>query len=296
MNALLVQLLGGIAPGVVTELDLDAQVLQATLPVPLADLQGIDQFTQLERLSAVGHALQTTTEVGGLPLLHTLNLSHNSINNVGGLCDMPALRSLDLSYNEIVSVAGLAGLTQLTALHLGHNQLRDLEGLFALTKLRSLALSGNTQLTSVDALKEMAVLETLYLKKCPIQDFGPLVGLGGLQALYISINDVQQLAPLAALPALHTLHISGRGLQTLTGLPDLLQVRHLTMSNCPLLNDASALAALPQLTSLNLAYNALSDIDFVQGLPRLQTLDVRGNPVAQYVDTSKWAHIAELHY
>ncbi|XP_058532453.1 platelet glycoprotein Ib alpha chain [Ochotona princeps] len=106
-----------------------------------------------------------------LPLLHTLDLSHNKLKTLPALGRvLPALASLDVSFNLLASLASdaLDGLSQLQELYLQGNKLKalPLSLLAPTTQLRKLNLAENklNDLPSglLDGLTE---LDTLYLQK-----------------------------------------------------------------------------------------------------------------------------------
>ena len=75
--------------------------------------------------------------------LTTLDASHRTIVQLGGLEYATNLDRLDLGTNQIASLTPLAGLTKLTYLDLGANQITDITPVANLTKLTSLQLPIN---------------------------------------------------------------------------------------------------------------------------------------------------------
>ncbi|NWW53640.1 TPBG protein, partial [Pedionomus torquatus] len=158
-----------------------------------------------------------------LPLLSTLNLSHNHLRTVeaGALASLPALRRLDLSDNPLVSISPLAfgeGISPLEELVL-RGSLRDQGGFLSLAallqsgtlrNLSRLELADNGLLllpagifASLPALRQLDLSNNslVGLRNVSFQ------GLGQLQSLDLSGNSLgvlrnATLAQFRSLPAL----------------------------------------------------------------------------------------------
>ncbi|XP_012634864.2 platelet glycoprotein Ib alpha chain [Microcebus murinus] len=132
-----------------------------------ASLVSFPRLTQLHLRQCELAKLQTDEK---LPLLETLDISHNKLQSLPRLGPaLPALRSLDVSFNQLTSLSpgALDGLSQLHELYLRDNKLKTLPpGLLAPTphlKKLNLANNGLEELPSglLDGLED---LDTLYLQ------------------------------------------------------------------------------------------------------------------------------------
>ncbi|KAK2146173.1 hypothetical protein LSH36_626g00010 [Paralvinella palmiformis] len=99
-----------------------------------------------------------------LESIHTLNLSHMELTDLGCLGECSGLERLDLSFNDITKLYALAGLMNVTDLNLSANRITSLDGLQSVDNLKSLNLSGNL-IGRLETLKCLSSLEKLsYLR------------------------------------------------------------------------------------------------------------------------------------
>ncbi|MBZ3885569.1 Platelet glycoprotein Ib alpha chain [Sciurus carolinensis] len=127
-------------------------------------------FTRLNQLYLNKNQLTSVQTDGTLPLLETLDISHNKLKSLPSLGQaLPALTTLDVSFNQLASLSpgALNGLSQLHELYLQHNKLKTLPpGLLEPTaQLRKLNLANN-KLGELPPglLNGLEELDTLYLQ------------------------------------------------------------------------------------------------------------------------------------
>uniref|UniRef100_A0A8D2CTZ6 Glycoprotein Ib platelet subunit alpha n=1 Tax=Sciurus vulgaris TaxID=55149 RepID=A0A8D2CTZ6_SCIVU len=127
-------------------------------------------FTRLTQLYLNKNQLTSVQTDGTLPLLETLDISHNKLKSLPSLGQaLPALTTLDVSFNQLASLSpgALNGLSQLHELYLQHNKLKTLPpGLLEPTaQLRKLNLANN-KLGELPPglLNGLEELDTLYLQ------------------------------------------------------------------------------------------------------------------------------------
>uniref|UniRef100_A0A8C9DRF6 Uncharacterized protein n=1 Tax=Prolemur simus TaxID=1328070 RepID=A0A8C9DRF6_PROSS len=132
-----------------------------------ASVVSFPRLTQLYLRQCELAKLQTDEK---LPLLETLDISHNELQSLPRLGPaLPALRSLDVSFNQLTSLSpgALDGLSQLHELYLRDNKLKTLPpGLLEPTpqlKKLNLANNGLKELPS-GLLFGLEDLDTLYLQ------------------------------------------------------------------------------------------------------------------------------------
>eukprot|EP00756_Hemistasia_phaeocysticola_P023610 Hpha_TRINITY_DN15903_c2_g1::TRINITY_DN15903_c2_g1_i1::g.73534::m.73534 len=131
-----------------------------------------------------------------------------------------------------------------------------------LKKLHTLDLSGNA-VSRVKGLNDMPLLQSLILRDNQLTSFdGCAEGCEELRVLDLSSNKIGELEGLSEIP-IRKLLASGnciRNIPGTKGLPASLTELELFRNN---IQDISALAELPQLTSVNLGRNAVVDANFL---------------------------------
>ena len=252
----------------VTELSLNDNNLQGTIPVELGQLSNLESLS----LSANQLTDEIPPELGQLTNLASLNLSTNQIsgNIPRELGQLTNLDSLILAYNKLTGEipTELAQLSNLEGLDLSKNQLTGNipSELGSLTSLRTLDLSGNPLDGEIPAeLGQLANLESLILWPNNLTGEIPteLGKLTNLRRLWLVNNFLTGNIPpeLGQLTNLTSLEL---GSNQLTGNipPELGQLTNLTSlelgSNQLTGNIPPELGQLTNLRNLSLSTNQLS--------------------------------------
>ncbi|XP_008854140.1 platelet glycoprotein Ib alpha chain [Nannospalax galili] len=154
-----------------TDLPVDTGILHLSknylVTFSTASLVRFPRLTQLYLDECELTSLQTPEP---LPLLETLDLSHNKLKSLPSLGRaLPALTTLDISFNQLTSLApgALEGLSQLHELYLQNNNLMMLPPrlLMPTPRLRKLNLASNKLGELPPGLLEgLDELDTLYLQ------------------------------------------------------------------------------------------------------------------------------------
>jgi Leucine-rich repeat (LRR) protein len=274
-------------------------------------IERLQQLQQLEELNLDTAEFITDAAMSYLRAnarLRKLVLRGTDITDVGlpYIATLTALKSLDLSHTMLgdVGIESLPALTELEELKLGADRISGINFNFLklLPKLKKLSFNGIQRRNGgacwtplitdldLDPISLLSGLEELNL--------GVGVGLGRAgkpsgerncrSAGGIKITDLG-LTKLARLKNLRFLDVSGAqltpaGLKILESLP---RLERLSLWNCTALDDsaASALAAIPSLTSLDLSYTSAGDatLQKLAALPHLKTLyltDTKVTPAA----------------
>jgi Leucine-rich repeat (LRR) protein len=274
-------------------------------------IERLQQLQQLEELTLDTAEFITDAAISYLRAnarLRKLVLRGTDITDVGlpYIAQLTALRSLDLSHTMLgdVGIESLPALTELEELKLGADRISGINFNFLklLPKLKKLSFNGIQRRNGgacwtplitdldLDPISLLSSLEELNL--------GVGVGLGKAgkpsgerncrSAGGIKITDLG-LTKLARLKNLRFLDVSGAqltpsGLKVLESLP---RLERLSLWNCTALDDsaASALAAIPSLTNLDLSYTSAGDatLQKLAALPHLKTLyltDTKVTPAA----------------
>ena len=118
---------------------------------------------------AIGHLdlgeneLSSITELTPFTRLLSLDIAHNSVDELPATALSPSLHHLNAAYNRLESAAGVANLTQLIELNLSYNLLTSCAPFEKLTQLQVLLLGGN-RISSLVGLEGLAVLELLDVR------------------------------------------------------------------------------------------------------------------------------------
>ncbi|EEP79808.1 predicted protein [Uncinocarpus reesii 1704] len=204
--------------------------------------------------------------------LANLDLSGNKITNVEGIDSLTALEALDLRYNELKTFTALERLQHLQSLKLSHNHLQSLDVSIS-PALRLLYVDCN-HLSTIVGLEACQCLDTLSMREqnSSSEDYGdrlypPMVDLdlsinASLRKVFLSCNSLSPdlLAPPCTVPTLQLLDLASCGLES---LPQ-------TFGK-----------TFPNLNSLNLNFNALSDVGSLDGIFRLSRLFLVGNRISR---------------
>ena len=247
----------------------------------IADLSGLEFFTNLTSLNLIGNSISDISPLAGLTQLMDLNLVGAPISDISPLAGLTRLIDLDLSETHVISdIAPLAGLTQLIFLNLNDNRINDISPLAGLTRLTSLSLVENSFFRDIDIvpLAGLTQLTFLNLSFNSIGDLGPLAGLTQLIDLDLAGANISDLSPLAGLTQLTFLDLSRNSISDLTPLAGLIQLNRLILVN-NLISDISPLVANTGLGAgdlITLSFNPLDTGDCAN----IQTLIDRGTSVS----------------
>ncbi|OWZ22073.1 hypothetical protein PHMEG_0003293 [Phytophthora megakarya] len=196
-------------------------------------------FTSLD---IIGKELATLEPIKNYTHLQFVNVSKNEIVDASPLFGLHYLVCVDLSDNSLTTQPTLPQ-QYLQLLDVSNNQIATLQGIES-NSLTVLKINGNT-LTSLIGLQSLPSLTTL-------------------EASRNAIEDISSLASDTA-PQLKTLHLDDNKVTTLNGIESL-----------------SALTTLSiQQNYASISIEALESVQQLEQLPQLTTLDLTGNPVTQ---------------
>ena len=236
------------------------------------------------------------TDVGLTQAVRAVLLPADDITTTLYQADLLRLTVLKASDKGIKSLSGLEYATNLDTLVLDNNSITDVTPLARLTNLEYLNLNNNG-ITSLTPLAGLTNLEHLKLvrqhnKSMPkgsqgLRDVTHLAGLTNLKRLHLYANSITDISSLAGLTKLTHFGIGGsdggvvsnnlsQGLVA-NNWPDLVWLK----VNSIALTDISFLEGLPKLEWLNISGNRrLRDLKPLVCLPKLKTLHVRNMPAA----------------
>ena len=238
---------------VLDELELLQQLDLNGIRLSEDDLNRVAARTGLTHLSLASCSLSGIQPLASLNNLVYLDLSANTLRNIGVLAGMPGLQQLNLANNVVNDLAPLSGLGKLESLDISYNAVASLTPLKSLENLKTL-LASNNQIGSVSELNGLTALEILNLSHNNITDISPLRSLSALNELNASNNALVSMDGLQMLSHLRILNLSYNQITELPAFQKTCELVNIDMSHNLLLN-VEALADLPWLNTVNVDYN-----------------------------------------
>ena len=229
-----------------TELNLEAK--------GIANMTGVQYFTQLTRLDLFNNNL-TTINVSALTKLKYLNLGYNKLTSIN-VDNNTALEQLYLQNNLLTSVT-IEFLSELRTLWVQKNPnltnlecaCNDLDNLdiYNCTALQNLSCFNNPHLSTIHNLESCTALTHLDCEDCVITELPGVANMTNLQTLWACNNQLTSLN-VSNLGQLKKLNVSGN-----TSLTELdCSVCYLTLLD---------VTDCPALIFLNCNHNELTDLD-----------------------------------
>ncbi len=226
------------------------------------DLHSISQLPELKKLTLSGCYLSSIQNLADATNLVYLDLSRNSIRDIGVLSHFTQLEHLNLSQNAVISLEAIGDLTGLQTLDVSYNSLVDTAPVGNLTQLTNLNISANNLVNA------------------------EVLGIENLTSLTIfsaSHNQLYHIAFLANATQLKNLNISNNTIIDISALSNHTQLEYLDFSY----NDVTGLPAFSEdckLTLVNGGYNALTSLDPLSVLQKLEYVYMDYNKPLKNVD------------
>jgi hypothetical protein len=199
-----------------------------------------------------------------------------ALRSLSGVEKMPSLRSLVLiDCGALVSAEGVSGHPGLTEIVLTDSaHFAETAAIRDLPRLTTLDFSGCLSLTRFEA-SNLPVLENLYLSRCH--------KLGALD--------------VSAFPTLRQLYADGCGaLASIDGLPSLVRLTDLDVSNATGLQGLPGVGSLAELIVLDIRNVEISDFTEIATLPKLRILRMGGQDAIETLEPlSSLTSLRELH-
>ena len=241
-----------------------------------------------------------------------ISVNTNSISDISPLARLTKLQALDLESNSISNISPIEGLTNLQFLALSGNSISNISPLAGLTNLTQLFLGGNS-ISNISPIEGLTNLQKLYLDYNSISDISPLVantGLGSGDEVLLQENPLNAASINTHIPALQRRGVAvvfsvnipddnlraavERTLRKSSGATittaDMARLNRLVALNDNI-SDLTGLEHATNLTALGLGpeqvqqgvwrnSNSITDISALQGLTKLEVLDLDGNSIS----------------
>ena len=191
------------------------------------------------------------------------------------------LRDLTLAHMGLTNIEKLSMCTNLEDLHIPNNNITDLSPLSEVTTLIYVNLDGNPVIDLTPLLGSSLRLRKLFITRTHVADLSPLSRCNELRELSCDKTNVRDLSPLASCASLERLDASNNELVVTTmnpSLHSLVGLISLDVGSCGL-TDISFIEHMPRLVNLRAADNNIQTLpDFTKVLGRLK-VDLRDNPL-----------------
>lgn len=154
--------------------------------VPVKELKALELIQMNDN-----RELSDLTPLAKLPKLRHIQAQNCKISDLSTIQDSHSVRDLRLQKNQIVSVEPLSKIKELEAADLAENQISSIESLRVLKKLKTLGLDGNSEVNTLEPVREMMKLMDLHAARCKITDVSPLLDLvrkGALRKVVLNGN------------------------------------------------------------------------------------------------------------
>lgn len=249
-----------------------------------ADLTAISALTELKELTITeGELSQDSIKaIGALRSLEKLTLTNCGLSTIAPLEGLTELTYLDLSKNTLRNIGVFAGFTKLQELHMGSNALTDLESLSGLKELKIIDVSFNS-LQSLKPLFGLPALTELNAANNALETIEGIGALTALQKLDLNQNLLKDASMLATCTAIEELDISNNKLEDVAFIAQLTKLTRLSFNH----NEVKELPDFPEthpLASIDASYNQLSTVEKLRTLKELYFVDVDYNAEISTLD------------
>jgi len=245
----------------------------------LADINDLEQFTNLIHLEIMGNCLTDLSPITSLVKLETLFAGNdpfapdeekakqkNHFKNLEFFKNLSNLKNISFVYCGIVDVTPLKYLKNLENAWLYSNKIEDISSIKELTKLRKIYLF-DCRLTEINAVKYLPQLEGIAINCNQINDLSPLENCLNLSYLDAHDNRISNIRSLKRLTKMVYMTLANNGITNLDGIEDMQQLEHLTLSFNPVAKNINVVKKLNGLRYLELREMNISD-DIKENLKR----------------------------
>ena len=252
----------------------------------LTSLEGVNELDGLLSLRARNNLIEEIDFEGTrLERLSELDLAGNQIRSIRNVEMLGSLATLKLQRNQLESFKCESKLHGLRYLDLSDNKLQTLD-LSELPKLRLLHADRN-QMTKITGFSQARYLDSLSLREqkgSSSLDVSFLSSAYEVRKLFLSGNYIKCFEPQVDFLNLQLLELANCGLQSLPpNLGQLMPNLRTLNVNSNAISDLSPLRFVPRMKKLLAAGNRLADSTAVTELltdfPHLTRLDLRDNPM-----------------
>lgn len=132
------------------------------------------------RLSDLSGLRELPAEIGEIPNLFFLDISHTGISSIELLRSAPEISSINLSATKVSDLSPLEHLKNIKAIYCFKTPISDLSAASNMTGLIELNIE-ETQIPDISPLVNCKYLQSLNLSSTPVSDLTPLASLNDLE-------------------------------------------------------------------------------------------------------------------
>lgn len=289
----------------------------------LTELTSWDHLYNLQYIDISGNEVKSLSALKNLVHLRSVRADNNQLTSLDGLdchdgilslrarnnlledvdfayLKLDRLSDLDLAGNKIRSIRNVELLPALVRLKLSKNKLEEFTLKTTVKTLRQLDVNDN-DLEHLD-LSSMPALHSLHADKNHIRTMAGFDKARRLDSLSLREQHGDEgidLGFLSTACEIRKLFLSGNYLRTFEPQVDFLNLQLLELANCGLQSLPANLGQLmPNVRTLNLNFNAISDLSPLRFIPRLKKLLASGNRLADSTTVTElltdFPHLAQL--
>lgn len=257
-------------------LDNPSAIRALTVKGSIEQLDGIEIFSNVERLSLSAAELEDVDALAALKQLRSLTLtSADGISDFSVLSTAAKLEELSIESESLKSLEFLQRMPQLKGLGLKDGQFINLGGIEALEHLEQLSIENCDELTDMGSVSALLTLRELMLDKpykCPEPSLAELVNLQRL-----TLEGFSACEFLPKLTNLEELVLRGCNLDSDPNLAGLTKLRKLTCTSYGSDRSLAFINHLTTLEELNLGgMVTYEDVSGIFMLPQLKKLHISG--------------------
>jgi Leucine-rich repeat (LRR) protein len=284
----------------------------------IADLMPLRSLLSLESVKFSNTPVESITPLRYAIHINELDGEGSRIADLSDAINFTALQTLNIRQTYVSDLTLLADLSTIEDLNISKLSVSDLSPLQSMTNLKFLKLA-DTRVMNISALSSLTKLEIIDLSKTSVQDLTPLKSLPSLKILFMNASLVTDLAPLSGKKLTHIycdkapirqdkiLSFINQNPSTVvvydsetiqkwwTGLaPEVktLLQQQAGIAQDPSIEELHTIASIKKLT-LN-SYPNVANLQFVDMLIQLESLDISGTKVTDITPLTKLANLQNL--
>jgi Leucine-rich repeat (LRR) protein len=216
----------------------------------VGDLTGLEQCTNLAKLTLVSFVDTDFSPVGGLTRLREFSAYYiDGMTSLDYLANCTELNKVIVYDTDLATLDGLENMTLLESLSVTLSPLQDITGIESATGLQYLTLKDG-YIADITPISNCVQLREVNLSNNLIVDPSPLSGLPEVTNITLYANALTSLNGLQSLPKLDKLNVAQNALTSIPAFVDMPLLKELYVGS----NEISSLASLAGSPSLETVY------------------------------------------